>query len=239
MGLHADFHIHSYVSDGEPSPTSIVRYSLRKGLNVISVTDHNSFLGSILASRTAKDLRKVVVVCGAEIRTYWGDVLILCREPIKIVRDPIELRDEAQRNSCLLIPAHPFDVLRLGIGLRIKYDFLWDGFELFNSSSDPMSNLMSFLYLKNMGRPLLSNSDAHTLEGVGVSKNIIETNDPNPEEVLEAIRRGLIKPMPSYSIPAWIFKLRWSFRTKPFQRLLKERHELLKRLRELHPHLLT
>ncbi len=232
MKVHADLHIHSYVSDGEPSPVEIVKYSLKKGLSMISVTDHDTFLGSLLALNAAKDLGKILVIPGAEVRTLWGDVLVQCRDPIKVLRDPIELREEARRNSCVLIPAHPFDLLRLGIGSRVKYKTLWDGYEVFNSTSDPLANLISFIYLKDLGKSLLSNSDAHTLEGIGVSRNIIEVDEMNTDDALEAIRKGLIEALPGYSIYSLLYKLRWSLRLRSFSKTLKSRRELFQTLQE-------
>lgn len=232
MRIYADLHIHSYVSDGEPSPVEIVKYSLKKGLNIISVTDHDTFLGSVLALNAAKDLGKILVVPGAEVRTLWGDVLVLCRDPIKVIQNPIELCEEAGRNSCVLIPAHPFDLLRLGIGSRVRYRALWDGYEVFNSSSDPLANLISFIYLKDLGKPLLSNSDAHTLEGIGISRNIIEINEMTVDDGLEAIRRGLIEALPGYSVYSLISKLRWSLRLRSFSRTLKSRRMLFQMLQE-------
>ncbi|MEO3993632.1 MAG: PHP domain-containing protein [Desulfurococcaceae archaeon TW002] len=237
MIIQGDLHIHSYVSDGEASPEEIVKYSIKKGLSVISITDHNTFLGSLSAIRKARSPKKLLVIPGAEIRTLWGDVLVLCQTPIRISANPLILRDEALKNHCLLIPAHPFDVFRLGIGVRSKYASLWDAYEVFNSSSDLLSNLISFFYLRNLSKPLLSNSDAHTVEGIGSSRNIFEVSEFSVEEVLEAIRKNFVRPVPSYSISSAISKLRWGVRIKPFSKNLKERYELYLRLGGLHPHL--
>lgn len=236
MMIQGDLHIHSYVSDGEASPEEIVKYSIKKGLSVISITDHNTFLGSLSAILKTGNPKKLLVIPGAEIRTLWGDVLVLCQTPIRVSANPLILRDEALKNHCLLIPAHPFDVLRLGIGVRSKYVSLWDAYEVFNSSSDLLSNLVSFFYLRNLGKPLLSNSDAHTVEGIGSSRNIFEVSEFSVEGVLEAIRRNFVRPVPSYSILSTISKLRWGIRIKPFSKNLKERYELYLRLGESHPH---
>jgi len=51
MPLYSDFHIHTVVSDGEPYPQEVVKYAKNIGLGAISITDHDSFLGSIIAVR--------------------------------------------------------------------------------------------------------------------------------------------------------------------------------------------
>lgn len=237
MIIQGDLHIHSCISDGEASPEEIVKYSIKKGLNVISITDHNTFLGSLLAIRRTRNLGKFLVIPGAEIRTSWGDVLVLCQTSIRVYENPIRLWEEAAKNHCLLIPAHPFDILRLGVGIRFKYVSLWDAYEVFNSSSDPLTNLVSFFYLRNLGKPLLSNSDAHTVEGIGSSRNIFEVDELSVEDVLEAIRRNFVKPVPGYSVSSVISKLRWGIRAKPLSESLKARHELYLRSGGLPPHL--
>mgnify|MGYP001772552325 CR=1 FL=1 len=237
MIIQGDLHIHSYVSDGEASPEEIISYSIKKGLSVISITDHNTFLGSLLAIRKMRNQKKLLVIPGAEVRTSWGDVLVLCQEPIKVSVNPLKLQEEATKNHCLLIPAHPFDILRLGIGVRSKYSSLWDAYEVFNSFSDPLTNLISFLYLRNLGKPLLSNSDAHTLEGIGSSRNILEVEELNVENVLEAIRRNRVKALPSYSISSITSKIRWGIRVRSFSKNLRERYELYLRSGGLPHHL--
>ncbi len=236
MIIQGDLHIHSYVSDGEATPEEIVKYSIKKGLNVISITDHNTFLGSLLAIRKAKDTKKLLVIPGAEVRTFWGDVLVLCQTPIRIAANPVKLWEEARKKHCLLIPAHPFDILRLGIGAKSRYVSLWDAYEVFNSSSDPLTNLISFLYLRDLGKPMLSNSDAHTLEGVGSSRNIFEVGELSVEGVLEAILKNSVRLVPTYSIPSTIAKLRWGTRIRRFSKNLRERYELYLRLGGLPPH---
>ncbi|MGC8974649.1 MAG: CehA/McbA family metallohydrolase [Thermoprotei archaeon] len=237
MMIQGDLHIHSYVSDGEASPEEIVKYSIKKGLNVISVTDHNTFLGSLLAISKVRNFKKLLVVPGAEIRTFWGDVLVLCQTPIKVSANPLTLREKASENHCLLIPAHPLDILRLGIGARSKYVSLWDAYEVFNSSSDPLTNLVSFLYLRGVGKPLLSNSDAHTTEGIGSSRNIFEVSELSIEDVLEAIRKNYVRPVPGYTISSTVSKLRWGIRVRSFSKNLRERYELYLRSGGLPPHL--
>ncbi|HHY30358.1 MAG TPA: phosphatase, partial [Syntrophaceticus sp.] len=40
--MYADLHIHSTASDGIHAPDKIVDFALKKGLSVISLTDHDS-----------------------------------------------------------------------------------------------------------------------------------------------------------------------------------------------------
>ncbi len=212
MIVHADLHIHSWASDGEAHPSEIVRYARRVGLHVISVTDHDTFAGSVLA-RAAAGSGGPIVVFGAEFRTEWGDVLVLCEEPIPLIRNPYVLRDLANSFNCLLIPAHPFDIMRLGIGWRIR-EQLWDSIECFNMGSDPVTNLASITYCRLHRVSCLANSDAHVLSMIGPCRTLIEVDELSAEDVLESIRKGLTHPRPYYSITGLSRKLLWGLKRK-------------------------
>lgn len=79
----ADLHIHSYgvgsgsfdVTDTSNTPEAIVDTAFNKGLKVISVTDHNEILNSIIAVNYSKD-RDILVVPGIEISTTQGHLLL-------------------------------------------------------------------------------------------------------------------------------------------------------------------
>lgn len=79
----ADLHIHSYgvgsgsfdVTDTSNTPEAIVDTAFDKGLKVISVTDHNEILNSIIAVNYSKD-RDILVVSGIEISTTQGHLLL-------------------------------------------------------------------------------------------------------------------------------------------------------------------
>jgi predicted metal-dependent phosphoesterase TrpH len=209
--LLGDFHIHSIASDGEAHPKDIVKYARKIGLSVVAITDHNTFTGSVIAEKAS--VRGITIVFGAEVRSVWGDILLLCPQPTKIEVDPYTLRERANRNNCLLIPAHPFDVLRLGIGGRVWLP-LWDGVEVFNGNSDPVTNTLTSFLLHGYNMPKLSNSDAHVLSMVGSTRNIIFAENPARDEVLEAIRKGRLKPLPSYSVRGLKDRFSWAIKRK-------------------------
>lgn len=79
----ADLHIHSYgeefgsfdVSDITNTPMAIVDTAIEKGLKVISITDHNQFMNSVLAVQYAKD-KDILVVPGIEVSTTQGHLLL-------------------------------------------------------------------------------------------------------------------------------------------------------------------
>ena len=197
MGLLFETHCHSYVSDGVGSPELLVRIAASKGIRVISVTDHDTFRGSVLAWRAARYLGlDVLVIYGAEVLTNWGDILVYCLEPL---RDPLpynalELRDLASSNNCLLVAPHPFQPLLPSVGrMLVREPRVFDAVEVWNGKSIPVTNIPAILYAKKLGKPAISGSDAHVPSAVGVSPTVLEHAE-KPEEVLEAMRKGLVKP---------------------------------------------
>lgn len=210
MELIGDLHIHSIVSDGSLHPSEIIKISKIKSINIISITDHNTFLGSVIASRYV-DRRYQILLYGAEVRTYLGDILILCPQPIPLTYKLPEMVDLCNDNNCLLIPAHPYDVLRLGIRGNIFMD-LWDAIEVFNSSSDFISNLITYILTRNANIPLLSNSDAHVGELIGSSYNIISIDCYNVDGVLESIRKGRVVPVMKYSLRGSVSRVSWGLK---------------------------
>ncbi len=192
--VKADLHMHSSVSDGRATPCQLVDIAVSRGLGVISVTDHDSFKGSILAARYARlKGRPVVVVVGNEVRSSEGDVLVLCREEVRVPGDLGSLVDKAHEEGCLVVPAHPYDISRIGIGDNV-YHYPFDAIEVYNASAEPVANRRAMEAALRLGLPGLANTDAHIPELLGVAYTLIAVDELGVEEVLEAIRRGLVKP---------------------------------------------
>jgi|SRR5690554_4153517 len=74
-----DLHIHSALSPcshGDMSPNNIINMSLLKGLDIISVTDHNSAKNVEVTYNIAKK-KDILVIPGIEVETFEG-IHLLC-----------------------------------------------------------------------------------------------------------------------------------------------------------------
>ncbi len=191
MIVKADLHIHTTVSDGVNSPKEVVLAAFYKGLNVIAITDHDTFQGALVAKRYVDGLDLLVVV-GCEVSSLKGDILVLCDSPISISRNISELIDIAHANNCLAVPAHPFDEWRNSIGDDI-YNYKWDAIEVYNASSTDYANKQAQIAAKIMGIPGIGNSDAHSIDRIGIVYNRILVDDFSVDEVLESIRKNRVK----------------------------------------------
>jgi len=67
--LKYDLHLHTTASDGRLTPSELVALALEEGLEVISVTDHDSVGGVEEAVAAAGSRGKITVIPGVEINT--------------------------------------------------------------------------------------------------------------------------------------------------------------------------
>lgn len=68
LGVRIDLHTHSTASDGTQSPSELVAYAARSGLDVVALTDHDTTAGWDEAAEAARR-EGVALVRGAEIST--------------------------------------------------------------------------------------------------------------------------------------------------------------------------
>ena len=70
MYTKGDFHMHSTFSDGDYSPTELVIMAKEKGLDIISITDHNTIDG-VEEAINRGELEGVKVIPGVELSTRY------------------------------------------------------------------------------------------------------------------------------------------------------------------------
>ena len=70
--MKADLHTHSYMSDGTLSPREVVRAAHDAGVELLALTDHDSFAGCLEAADEGKKLG-ATVISGIEIDTWNGE----------------------------------------------------------------------------------------------------------------------------------------------------------------------
>ncbi len=219
MLVEADLHIHSTCSDGEPNPAEIVDYARSIGLKVISITDHDTFKGSKLAYRyvRSRGYSDIVLIFGCEVRTYSGDVLVLCPNPLDNYPKSLhELVDYARDSNCIVIPAHPFDTFRKGCGYDI--DSVQDKvrvIECFNASSPWSCNMKALEYARSRGFKCAAFSDAHILDYIGVYKTMVEVENLTIDDVLYSIEHRKLKPIIGrVTLDMLLKRISWSVRRR-------------------------
>ncbi|MEM1662391.1 MAG: PHP-associated domain-containing protein [Desulfurococcaceae archaeon] len=195
MWVKADLHIHTNRSDGSPSPREAIHYAYYyRGLKIVSITDHDTFQGSIDAKKYVENLNgELLLVIGNEVRTDNGDVLVYCMEPIDTYRSIDKLLEKAHDNNCIVVPAHPFDKFRFGIG-DLVYSYKWDAIEVWNPHASKGANRKALEAAKKLDIAGLSCSDAHILEAIGTAYTEIYVDNLDFESFRKALEKKLVKP---------------------------------------------
>lgn len=180
-----DLHIHSkYSSDGVLEPQKIVKIAMKRGLNGIAITDHNTIKGGLEAKKYESE--EFTVIVGSEIATEKGEIIgLFLSEEVKS-RDLQNAIAEIKEQGGFVVLPHPFDELRHSAfhptGEDVKFI---DGVEGFNSRcvfQNYNKRAVEFAIKHNL--TITSGSDAHFINEIGNGGIITEIGD---------IREALIK----------------------------------------------
>jgi predicted metal-dependent phosphoesterase TrpH len=181
-----DIHTHSkYSSDGVLDPEKIVRIAIKRGLNGIAITDHNTIKGGIEAKKYENEDFKVIV--GSEISTENGEIIgLFLSEEIRSNDVQGVISKIKDQNGIILIP-HPFDELRHSAFHPTEEDTKFiDVIEGFNSRCVFQKyNENAIKFAKKHNLPITAGSDAHFSNEIGNAGIITET-----EDVREAILKS-------------------------------------------------
>ena len=206
-----EIHCHSYYSKGTKvpwevmySPKEVVRQAKKIGLDGLALTDHRVTTGLPEAKKEAKK-QKIVFIPGQEVHTKQGHILAYgINESIRNNVDLDESLDAIRKQGGITVAPHPFDIKKDGVG----NDFVKaDAVEIFNSINlDQFSNMLAEIKAKKSGMPMVVGSDAHSLDMMGLSVNIIKAD--NMDEFLKAIKSGKVKHTKKYVplkvLMAWV-----------------------------------
>lgn len=183
-----EFHIHSrYSYDGVLDPEWILKRASALGMNVLSITDHDSIEGSLRALDLGPKYG-IEVWPGMEITTNAGDVIgIRLQEEVR-TRDWEEVMRDIRRQGGLVILPHPFRGHRMVERLAASADIV----EVFNGR-DTLANIARSADLaRRLGKPGIAGSDAHVSTELG---NAINSFDDlmSPEKELTTGRSNRLE----------------------------------------------
>ncbi|MBO0683508.1 MAG: PHP domain-containing protein [Candidatus Dormibacteraeota bacterium] len=173
----ADPHLHTYYSDGWPSPQGLVDVGERLGLQVIAVTDHDTIEGALRAAEYAcgrPDAPSVVV--GEEVSSLDGHVLgLFLEQRVEPGMSAAATVEAIHAQNGLAIAPHPFwrtdrqgrNGRIHGVGrAAVMLDF--DAIEVENSTPGFYAyNQMARRACAAAGRCEFGGSDAHIIDAVG------------------------------------------------------------------------
>ena len=180
-----DLHIHSkYSSDGILEPKEIIKTAIKKGINGIAITDHNTIKGGLKAKKYETEDFKVIV--GSEIMTERGEIIgLFLEEEVKSKNVQDVISEIKEQNGIAIIP-HPFDELRHSAFHPTEEDVKFiDCIEGFNSRCVYQKyNKKAVEFAMKHNLTITAGSDAHFANEIGNAGIITETDD---------VREALIK----------------------------------------------
>jgi hypothetical protein len=184
----ADLHIHTLASDGTAGVVDILEHVERNSdLDVIAITDHERIDAALAARAIARDRGlRIEVVVGEEVTTLGGHLLALWVEtPIKPFRSLRSTIAAIHDQGGFAIPAHPlvpYPLCAQGFVLRrLLADeprYRPDGIEAFNPTTlgRPWHGRV-VRFAEEHGLARVGNSDAHSLEAIGIGYTTFEGHD--------------------------------------------------------------
>ncbi len=190
-------HMHTRRSaDCLTSPESLVREALRLGVDVVAVTDHDTWQGAVdVLGVVSRGKPKLRVVIASEVSTDQGDVIgLFLRDDLRL-RSATEFCDRVHEHGGLVLLPHPYKWHRLNDELMKRVDLV----EIHNSRTSPADNARAAALAAEHKLPALVGPDAHRVGELGLAINDFEGELPADEAglkraLLSAPRRHITKP---------------------------------------------
>lgn len=181
-----DLHIHSIYSlyDAFSKPEQIVKMAVRRGLDGIAITDHDTVLGGLKTIEYAKRRHpQLKVIPGIEVKTEDGHILALGVKSWNNMKDlsTTEVIERISELGGISVAAHPFDGFwRAGLIEKITE---FDCIEVLNGKTRHINNFKAQMLSEKLDMPGIAGSDAHFIGHIGCAYTVCEG------DVLEAIRK--------------------------------------------------
>jgi len=168
--MKIDLHCHTYYSDdGASSPEQIIKHALKKGLDGVAITDHETTGAWEEALNIGSELG-IKIILGEEIKTNKGDILAL------FIKDQINGKgkdakwviNEIKKQGGIVIIPHPYHDIEKFKDNLIDYIGLIDGIEVFNGRLPfTMPDKKAFTFAQKNNLAMTAGSDAHHYRGLG------------------------------------------------------------------------
>ena len=191
--MKIDLHVHSRFSgDAVSKPSSIIKAAIRRGLNGIAVTDHNS-TGAWKEMKALSKRFALPVILGEEIKTEIdgraaGEIIGLFLNSHIERSSPAEVVEKIKEQGGVAVLAHPFDRMRGRFRDPACIARRADAAEVFNARSVFSSdNRKAAEFAERHGLAFTAGSDAHTPFEVGNAYTVAKAY------TLEEFRKALEK----------------------------------------------
>lgn len=193
-----DTHVHEnkYSFDSFLDFNQAIELAKILGLDGICITNHDNNTLREEIGDSAK-INGVLVIVGAEILTFEGDILTFGLKDIpKEMISAEELLTLVKKENGVAMAAHPFRNNNRGIGNNMKrLSHLLSAVESFNGSTLPHHNLQTYTLAAELNLPSIGSSDAHVLEKLGTYATKFYSTIRDHRDFIEAIKSGDFHPV--------------------------------------------
>lgn len=197
--MKIDMHIHSLDwEDCYSEPEDVVDEAIRKGLDAICITNHNSFEASRLVKEAGRR-KGFPVFVGAEYSSSDGHLLVYGFQDESYVkqkqRPAQEVIDYVTKKGGVVIPAHPFtehNSHQIGTKLPKLRNLI--ALETINSRRTNLQNHLAEVARGNLGLKGIGGSDAHFANGVGDAYTEFQDRVSTMQELVHALKHGKYEP---------------------------------------------
>jgi hypothetical protein len=154
----------------------MIKAALKKGLDGLAITDHNTVRGSLVAKKLAKRF-KFLIITGSEIKTKEGEIIALdIKENVPIELTIEETVEKIHELGGIATAPHPFGsfIFRRCAGRK---GLMADAIEVYNSTLTKSQNKRAMDMAQLFKKSITAGSDAHSSRNVG-NAGIIANGDP-------------------------------------------------------------
>lgn len=190
MPLRIDFHVHTYYSyDSTITPSQLVAYAKKRGLNGIAITDHDRIDGALKIAKKYSGKTGLIIIPGTEVLSRNGHILALnVQKSIPTGLTVGETLEIVHKQGGIAVVAHPNALYQGTLERRMLWKF--DAMEVINSSTFPFrfATYINRKIATHFGLAELAGTDAHYAPEIGYAYTIVNS-ESNLDEILEAIRK--------------------------------------------------
>ena len=176
-------HMHTRHSfDSLTEPRWLVERAEELGIDVIAVTDHGTWKGSVEARECAQEAGlKLHVIQAAEYLTDRGDVIGLFLDREHDEPSAVALCDAIHESGGLTLLPHPYRWHNLDEDLLSRIDLI----EVHNSRTAAADNERAVELARARKRPGLAGPDAHRIGELTLARNLFKGECPTDDEGLK------------------------------------------------------
>ncbi|MCC7553017.1 MAG: PHP domain-containing protein [Methanobacteriaceae archaeon] len=196
MKYNLDPHIHSFYShDSDSKISDILKVAIKKKMDIIAISDHNTVEGSKVAIKESKKYNDIIVVPSIEISSSKGHILGLgVEENIDKGLSPEDTIDKIHDQGGIAIIPHPYSFYRSGLFSKVDPDKIkMDAMEVLNAKYFiGYSNKKAKNYSIKNNIPEIGASDSHVLKTIGTCYTEINC-ELSIDSVLKSISKSKVK----------------------------------------------